>query len=180
VQPGGWGERPYGGGQPDPQSSQPPQGGYSWGGAPEFPAPRKNKTPWIVAAIAAAIAVIAVVAAVVMNGSGGSHSSQPSAQSSATPGAPATESAPDGAATYSIEGTIKAPLRVMYHGSDGKEVLLDVSSLPWSVVVSPAPTFISMFAIDSDMPETITQTVKLGDKVLRQCQGSGVCIGHRK
>lgn len=81
--------------------------------------------------------------------------------------------------TYEITGTTPAPLTVSYAGSDGENVELTVSDLPWSVTVDPAPDLVSIFALSTSIeaPDPdIALTLKRGTEVLRTCQGGAPCL----
>jgi hypothetical protein len=80
--------------------------------------------------------------------------------------------------TYEISGTAPGPLSVSYAGSEGKKVEVTVSSLPWSVTVTPAPKFVSIFAVSPSIESKadITLTLKRGTEVLKTCRGGAPCL----
>ncbi|OBJ70396.1 hypothetical protein A5643_10345 [Mycobacterium sp. 1274756.6] len=137
--------------------------------------PPTSKLPWIIGAVL--LVLVILVAAVVMLAGGSDKSDN---KPSSTPGKPGVSTsaseAPAEGITYEITGSSRGSLTVTYIGADGV-VDETVSSLPWSVTVSPEPMFPSIFAVPSDFSEMpdITFTIKRGGEVLKKCDGMTPC-----
>lgn len=142
--------------QQSPHTNQP----YDIPGSPVGGPPQQRKSPWIIGAITAVVVVVGCVAVF-----------------SFLPGENDNPGGDDNRAhsiTYEISGTAPNPLSVQYAGSDGHDVKLTVTSLPWSVTVTPAPRFVSIFAVA--MGADVTLTLKRGNEVIRKCHGGGPCL----